>query len=127
LGLIVLDTSVLIDHLRRNQDALDAMVRADERGHVAAVSVVSRIELLAGMRSDERHSVHRLFETVRWLDVTINIAQRAGEHARHFRRSHPGIAMADFVIGATAETLGAELWTTNVRHFPMFPKLAAPY
>ncbi|MGH9000661.1 MAG: type II toxin-antitoxin system VapC family toxin, partial [Acidimicrobiia bacterium] len=34
---------------------------------------------------------------------------------------------ADFLIAATSSLLDAELLTTNVRHFPMFPKLAPPY
>jgi predicted nucleic acid-binding protein len=33
----------------------------------------------------------------------------------------------DYVIAATAEMLNAELWTTNVNHFPMFPDLRSAY
>ena len=55
------------------------------------------------------------------------IARRAGELGRRWDRHRPGIALADLVIAATAEHLGAELATTNVRHFPMFPELAPPY
>ena len=31
------------------------------------------------------------------------------------------------LIAATATVSGAELWTRNVKHFPMFESLAAPY
>jgi hypothetical protein len=31
------------------------------------------------------------------------------------------------VIAATAKELGADLVTLNVKHFPMFPGLRAPY
>lgn len=34
---------------------------------------------------------------------------------------------ADLVIVATAIDLGAELLTVNVKHFPMFDGLVAPY
>ena len=33
----------------------------------------------------------------------------------------------DFVIAATTERLNATLWTLNLKHFPMFPDIAAPY
>jgi predicted nucleic acid-binding protein len=36
---------------------------------------------------------------------------------------HTGIDVVDYVIAATAEELGAELMTLNVRHFPMFAAL----
>jgi predicted nucleic acid-binding protein len=31
------------------------------------------------------------------------------------------------VIAATVESLGAELWTRNVKHYPMLRDLTAPY
>jgi predicted nucleic acid-binding protein len=34
---------------------------------------------------------------------------------------------ANLVIAATAERFAAELWTLNVGHFRMFPRLVAPY
>jgi predicted nucleic acid-binding protein len=42
-------------------------------------------------------------------------------------RHRPAIALADLIIAATAEELGADLATGNVRHFPMFPELQPPY
>jgi len=37
------------------------------------------------------------------------------------------MALADLVIAATAQDLGLELATGNVKHFPMFKSLRAPY
>jgi predicted nucleic acid-binding protein len=54
------------------------------------------------------------------------IARRAGELGRRWDRHRPGIALADLIIAATAEQLGADLATGNVRHFPMFPDLRPP-
>ena len=55
------------------------------------------------------------------------IARRAGELGRRYRRSHPGLALADLLIAATALELGQPLATLNTRHFPMFPRLHAPH
>jgi predicted nucleic acid-binding protein len=55
------------------------------------------------------------------------VAERAGMLANRYLRSHPGVDPVDYVIAATAQHLGAELWTRNLKHFPMFPGLSAPY
>ena len=79
------------------------------------------------MRTHERRPTRRLFEQLLWVPVDDAVAELAGEYARLYRRSHQGIDVPDYVIAATAFTLRAELWTRNVKHFPMFADLAAPY
>jgi predicted nucleic acid-binding protein len=44
-----------------------------------------------------------------------------------FRRSHPGIDLADYLIAATAEEEGATLVTLDVKHFPMVKGLRTPW
>nr|WP_051425979.1 PIN domain-containing protein [Jiangella gansuensis] len=59
--------------------------------------------------------------------VTEVIARQAGALMRRYRRSHSGIGLGDYVIAATAGVRGVPLATLNVRHFPMFDDLAAPF
>jgi predicted nucleic acid-binding protein len=68
-----------------------------------------------------------LFASVEWIPVNESVARRAGELGRRWRRSHSGIGIADLAIAATAEEIGAELATRNLKHFPMFENLRAPY
>jgi predicted nucleic acid-binding protein len=68
-----------------------------------------------------------LLDAISWLDVTLAIADRAGELARAYRRSHRGVDLADFLIAASAEEVNGRLVTRNVKHFPMFPDLEPPY
>ena len=124
LPLTVLDTSVVIDLLRGNP-AAGAYLLGLERRLVA--SEVTRVEIVRGLRSGERDSAERAFRTLLWIPVDEDVARRAGELGRKWRRSHSGIGLADLIIAATAKELGAELATANVRHFPMFPNLQAPY
>jgi predicted nucleic acid-binding protein len=121
---VVLDTTVLIDHLRASGAASDYLTSLDDR---PVCSEVSRIEVLQGLRSAERRAVDRLFALIEWVPVDAVIARRAGELGRRWRRSHPGIGVADLAIAATVEQLGAKLATRNVKHFPMFKGLTAPY
>lgn len=83
--------------------------------------------MIAGLRSAERGLAENLFAAVEWIAVDEDIARRAGALGRRFRASHQGIDLADLAVAATAERLGAEVATMNVKHFPMFPGLAAPY
>jgi len=124
---LLLDTSVLIDHLRDDKRALDLLIAANDRGDELWGSVVTRTELLRGMRSAERARTVRLLDSLSWVEVSIVIADRAGELARSYRRSHPGIDLADFTIAASAESLRARLVTRNVKHFPMFPGVEPAY
>ncbi len=101
------------------------LVDAVEGGALA--SVISRTEIEGGMRSGERADLARLFEGLDLVPVSDAIARRAGVHLRTFRRSHPGIDIADYLIAASAEETLATLVTLNVKHFPMFKEMKAPW
>ncbi|HWB72371.1 MAG TPA: type II toxin-antitoxin system VapC family toxin [Egibacteraceae bacterium] len=114
---MLFDSSVLIAHLRGKPLAREVLREAATTG-TAYASVISRAEIEGGMRSGERRDVARLFAALTLLPVTDAVARRAGQHLRRHRASHPGIDLADYLIGATAEEHGLELATLNVRHFP---------
>lgn len=124
---VVLDTSVLIDHLRGDDRARRLIAGLDHEGETLSASVLTKVELLAGMRPAERSRTRKLIEAIDWLEVDDDLSERAGALASRFLKSHPGIDLVDYVIAATAERLGANLLTRNRKHFPMFPGLADPY
>lgn len=121
---VVLDTTVLVDQLRGSEEAFEYLAGLEDR---PICCEVSRIEVMQGLRSSERRLANRLFASVAWVPVDETVARRAGELGRKWRRSHPGIGVADLAIAATAEELEAGLATRNVKHFPMFKNLRAPY
>lgn len=127
MAVVLLDTSILIDHLRGQVGATDALRDAAGRGHQLAASVLTRVEVLAGMRPSEERATRRLLDILDWVDVDEAVAEDAGRLANYYLRSHPGIDPVDYVIAATADRLDAILWTRNLKHFPMFPDLRAPY
>ena len=122
---MLFDTSVLIAHLRGDRRATDLLLSVSTKERRA--SVLTRVEIEGGMRSEERASVAGLFGSLRLLPVSDAIARRAGELLRAYRRSHGGIDLVAYVVAATAELHDARLMTLNVRHFPMFPELRRPY
>ena len=124
---VVLDSSVVIDYLRGDERAHSVIADRVAAGHQLWGIVVTRAEVLAGMRSAERGATVRLLNQLRWVDIDVDIADKAGAYARRYRRSHPGLQLADCLIAAGTVTLGAGLLTQNVRHFPMVPGLEPAY
>ena len=121
------DTSVLIDYLRGVGAARRLLRAAFERGDAVSASSLTRIELSIGMRRSERRRTDALVAALRWLPVDSAIADEADTLARRYGSSHSGIDAVDYCVAASARVHDLELWTLNVRHFPMFPKLEAPW
>lgn len=120
----LLDTSVLVDVLRKNAAALTWLRSTTGK---PAVSVISLTELYAGARSRrEEQEVLVLERSLRILNLDRDIAVRAGVFVRLYGGSH-NIDDPDAIIAATAEHHGLTLATLNVKHFPMFPKLKRAY
>ena len=122
----LIDTSVLIDHTRGVPAAHAALARAAEDGQLHSSEMV-RAEFLVLIRDRELAAIAPLLDVVVWHPVDRQVAELAGELGRAWLPSHNGIDAADFIIAATARLLDASLLTRNVKHFPMFPGLRAPY
>ena len=121
---ILLDTSILIDVLRETAHAREWM---DQLESIPSISVVTLTELTAGAKSQrEELLIQELARRLKLLPVGHDVATSAGGHMKHFGKSH-SVELADALIAATAEHHGLKLATLNVKHFPMFKKLRAPY
>jgi predicted nucleic acid-binding protein len=123
---ILVDSDILIAHLRGVPAARDWLLEARRRDRLA-ISVVSTVEIVGGMRSAERREVWRLLSAFKVEPATEIVARRAGDMMRRYRRSHAGIGLGDYLIAATVDIKGLELATLNVRHFPTFPDLRPPF
>ena len=123
--MILVDSDVLIEHLRGKTAARDWLVDVRQSSGPLAISVVSLTEIAGGMRAPERREVMRLLGSMQRFEVTEQVAWRAATLMQEHHRSHSGLG--DYLIAATALTEGLELATLNVRHYPMFPELARPF
>lgn len=119
----LVDSTVLVDVTRRLPEAIAWVERQEQR---LFVSEVTRAEVLRGMRSHERSGVASSFAALSWLPVDEAVSTRAGALGRTHRASHH-LGVADLLIAATALEHGLELVTSNVKHYPMFDGLVAPY
>ena len=79
------------------------------------------------MRAPEEPTTRALLDVFTWHPFDATLAELAGELGREWLPGDRGIDTADLAIAATAMALDVRLLTRNVKHFPMFAGLAAPY
>jgi predicted nucleic acid-binding protein len=122
----LIDTDILIDHLRGYAPAREWLRQFEAGQAKASVSTLTFTELAAGKMTgqDEEQRVRALLALFEPVDVDPAIAWRAGE----IKRQH-GTRLADAVIAATALQLGVPLYTRNLIHFTPVTGLQAekPY
>lgn len=124
---VLLDTSVLIDHLRGLKEAADYLSDVVTGGNELWSVTTVRTEVLAGMRPTDEKTTRELLGQIRWIEVDIELADAAGQLAHKYLKSHPGVDTVDYIVGAAAQARDADLATTNIKHFPMFSDLKKPY
>ncbi|MCH8238329.1 MAG: PIN domain-containing protein [Proteobacteria bacterium] len=121
---MILDSCILIDISRQKAGAA-SFVGGLER--VPSVSVLTVTEVLSGVRNQrERRLFDRLFLDWNVMEVDHETAELAARWLNQYRPSH-GLDIIDAIIAATARVHEVELITLNLKHFPMFPGLEAPY
>lgn len=123
-----IDASVIVDHLRKYAPAvelIEGLLRDDAR---FVSSIVVRAEVLAGMRTGEEERTRDLLRLIEWDAVTEPISEAAGEIGRASLPANPGIDTPDLLVAEVARRRGAQVLTTNIKHFrTIFPALKAPY
>ena len=114
----LIDTDILIDLFHGHETALAFMNAFSHEDEQPAISVVTVTELLGGMRPGEEARTERLLDLFEVLPIDATVGRQAAAYLRTFRRSHR-IDLGDALIAATARLHGAELFTRNVKHYPM--------
>lgn len=124
---ILVDTSVAIDCLRGNENALRALRDARLDGAELLISLLSVAEIYAGMYPEESERTQEFLSALTPVGVDDGVAREAGAQAFEYRSARPKTSIVDYLIGATAAAEQAELWTLNVKDFPTVEGLAPPY
>ncbi len=122
------DTSVLIDYLRGYDAAVQLIEQliGDDAELVSSYAV--RAEVLAGMRRGEEVVTEKFLLLVDWDVFGEAESDAVGALGRRYLPANSGIDTPDLMLAEVANRHGAELLTTNVKHFKeMFPGLTAPY
>ncbi len=122
----ILDTDVLIDHLRQHPSAALLFDRLPEDCAISAVTVA---ELHVGVREGaEREALDVLLSTFVHIHIDTSLAAQGGLLRRDWEKSH-GVGLNDALIAASALQSQRVLITLNAKHYPMLPKalVLVPY
>lgn len=114
----VLDTTVLIDHLR-GRPAARRVLDLHRRGDTPGTTSINVEEIVRGLRSAEGEQAERLFAGLVVLPVTRDAGWLAGDWRREHASRGVTLAQADCLIAAVSVIAGATLVTGNPKDFPM--------
>ncbi len=112
------DSGILIRHLRNYKGYPELTDRLAGEA-IVFISVITRFEIVRGMRIYERESTFNLLESLDTIVLTNEIADIAGEIYYSSRARGVTFGEADAIIAATAMQHGLALVTTNAKHFSM--------
>lgn len=114
----LLDTNILILHLREQAEVTALLTRWAKEGDIY-ISVVTRTEILAGMRPHEEERTMELLTSLKSLSVDEATADHAGHLIYQYARQGIQLSFPNALIAATALRHNLTLATTNPDHFPM--------
>lgn len=113
---ILIDTSILIDHLRRSNKDRTAFYRAAQQ-HECVISVITEFEFRVGSTAANRSFVTALLDTMPVLSFDSACVGAAVDIYRDLRARNQLIALPDLFIAATAVAHEVPLLTLNLSHF----------
>ena len=119
---MIVDTDILIWHMRGNTKARRAIARSGD----FSISAITYMEIVQGVRNKkELRALRQFLQTrgVHCIPVDPDITCRAIFLLEEYSLSH-GMEMGDALIAATAENHGATLYTANASHYEMVPNLS---
>lgn len=115
--MVILDTSVIIDHLRQTTKNTFLKKLAIEHKNQLAVSVVSLQEFYEGLSTKDisrENQMLSILAPLKILPYTEEVARLAGKLARD---NDTEADLADLAIAATAIVFKSSLATLNPKHF----------
>jgi predicted nucleic acid-binding protein len=119
---VLLDTGVVIAHLRGFPGVAELLISLGARGPLAT-SVVTVVEVWQGAKAREAERTQLFFSGVEVIPLEAELAEAAGHLARSLREKGYTVGLADAVVAATAQHLDVPVLTTNKKHFEHVPGL----
>ena len=115
----LLDTSVLIDVLRRRNHRRELLSRLVREGHMLATTALNVAEVYAGMRSHEEPQTAAFLEALDCYNLTRTAGRLGGRLKNEWGRKGRTLTPADTMIAAVALENDCTLMTDNRKDFPM--------
>lgn len=114
----LIDSDILINHLR-GVIPLEAYLGNLDPTTTYGCSTIAVAEVYVGMRPEEENSTCQLLEGLSHFPVTTEVAEKAAELKRSYKKRGYTLTLDDCLIAATAILEEATLVTLNAKHYPM--------
>ena len=119
MAAILLDTSVVIDLMKRRPGAVDRLRGIQRAGDVPFVCAVTIEEVTRGLRPAEDDQAVELITALDLAPLGVPEGRLAGFWRRTFAKRGKTLHQADCLIAAAAIGVGGRLATGNPKGFPM--------
>lgn len=116
---LLLDTTVLVDALRRKRQRREFLAELARGGHVLSTTMLNVAEVYAGMRAGEGVEAKNLFVGLHLYELSGLSARMAGKLKNIWSRKGHTLSLADTIVAAIAIENECQLLTDNHKHFPM--------
>ncbi len=116
---ILLDTSVLIDALRRRHGRREHLRSLIDQGHDLACCAINIAEVYSGMRPQEEETTTEFLDSLEYVPISPASARHAGLLRAELKRKGQTLSLPDAIIGAVTINEDLTLATDNARDFSM--------
>lgn len=113
---LLIDTSILIDHLRKTQKDKTIFYKLTLY-YDFVISAITEFEFLIGSTDKNRQFTKELLESLPVLDFDSKCVKEAAEIYWNLKKKNQLITLPDIFIAATATTHNLQFLTLNRKHF----------
>ena len=119
--MIILDTSIWIEHLKNNQNFFSKISKLLENGEILAVECIFG-ELLQGVKKESEKDIILNFWRHLPKEHYENIIIEAGEYSAKNKLLDYGIGLIDAIILMHGIKSNAKIWTLDNKFLRMIPE-----
>lgn len=114
---LLLDTNVIIDHLRKRQQVKNFLHKLLEEDAALFCCDIVVTEVIAGMRSSEEKETQDFLSGLEYVSTSYGASFLAGKIKFLLSQKGKTIATTDALIAAIAKSYGMTLVTNNTKDF----------
>jgi predicted nucleic acid-binding protein len=118
---VLVDSSFVIDHLRGDAPAARRWARVFDEGDRTYITEIVVCEVRAGLRDEDEALFDAFLRPIEFVQPAVETALLAGRWRYAAQRRGRTLSLADALIAAAADSLGAAVLTRNVRDFLLTP------
>ena len=119
MATLLLDSSVIFDHLNGRKGRSELLEDLLRNGHALGCCAINVAEVYAGMRPSEEQRTEQFLSSLEYLEITRPVAALAGRLRAEWLRKGRTLGLSDLLIAAVAIHYDILLATDNAQDFPM--------